>query len=278
MTDKHEAPHRSESETSAATTVPPGATDVAAPQSGRLQKALPILLVALLLGFAVQSWFLFRISSQLHDGNTSREPADMETVDLTPPPQNREDTATQNQRPPPQESRQESRRESRPRSTAPQPGFIHPSPLWKMDEWNPFEEINRLREEMDNMFGRMYGGMHHRSEFDHFPRHILPRQPRLDIRELDDAYELTLELPGAGEQRVVTKVQNRHLHIRAEMSDNSESDPGGRLRHHERIQGSFHRVLPLPPDADGDAMESSYQDGLLKIILPKKGVSVQDTI
>ncbi len=68
--------------------------------------------------------------------------------------------------------------------------------------------MNRLREEMDNMFGRMFGGMHHRSEFDHFPRHVLPRQPRLDIREQEDAYELTLELPGASKQKVETEVRN----------------------------------------------------------------------
>ena len=39
--------------------------------------------------------------------------------------------------------------------------------------------------------------------------------------------------------------------------------------------GAFRRVLPLPADADGNAIEAHYHSGILQIIVPRKRKSAQ---
>lgn len=217
---------------------------------GLFQKATPVLLGLLLVGFSVQSWFLHRLTRAATPSPVEADRDESET----PPP-------------------------AAALPTAPQHAAPAPSPHWGMDEWNPFEEMNRMREEMDSMFGRMFGGMNLRPEFDPFPRAMMARQPRMDIRETPEAYKISLEFPGADRAEIETEVRGGQLHVSARLSMNAGADdPGGRLTHTERFESRFHRSIPLPGDADPYAITSEYENGVLHINLPRRVLSARDTI
>lgn len=226
-----------------------------------IQRVLPVALGLLLVGFVAQSWFLFQLSREIRDSAPEKPPA----------PENAQTRAPEESGdPPPSFSIP-----SPPRSASPAP------PLWNHDPWNPFEEMERMREQMDTMFGRMLGGMNRLHEFDPYPRSAThARQPRMNVRETNDAYLLSLEFPGATHAEINTEIRDGHLHVSARVSRETNQNNGavGRLTHIERVESQFQRSIPLPPDADPDRMTSTYEDGVLRITLPKRQPGIRDTI
>lgn len=239
-------------------------------QKNLLLKLLPVVVAALVAGFGIQSWLLFRMHRELHGP--------------VPPAKPRPGTETSSSSVAPSPGYQAGRRTSPgfspPQPTAPPQARSPAAPLWSVDGWNPFEEMERMREEMDAMFGRMLGGMNRRSEFDAFSRTAMPRQPRMDVKETDLAYILTLEFPGAGHTEIETEVRSGILHVSARIRQTREdqTSPHGRLTHIERHESRFQRTIPLPPDADHDQMSTEYADGVFRITLPRRGPTARDTV
>jgi HSP20 family protein len=62
------------------------------------------------------------------------------------------------------------------------------------------------------------------------------------------------------EKEVEVTVGSGYLTIRAERSDKTEGKHRSEFRY-----GSFSRTMPLPANADEDAVTASYRDGILTI-------------
>lgn len=214
-----------------------------------LQRMTPLLLLCLLVVVLAQGWQIHLLRTE----NSSPVPETVPAEEVPPavpesrwvPPRPREPAAA--------------------------------GPLWDADGWNPFEEMNRMREEMDAMFGRFFGGMNQRHEFDHFPRTAFPRQPSMDIRKTDEAYKITVEFPGSTASELETTVKDGVLYLRAALSSNRTREEG-RLMHMERMDTRFQRRIPLPEDADTTRMESEVEDGLLRLVIPRRGFTARDTV
>lgn len=84
----------------------------------------------------------------------------------------------------------------------------------------------------------------------------------------DDAYSITVELPGVNEADVDLSVNEGSLLIRGEKKTESEQK-GDTWYFSERQYGAFSRTFQLPDDADGSKASATMKDGVLKIMIPR---------
>ena len=91
----------------------------------------------------------------------------------------------------------------------------------------------------------------------------------------EDAYEIIVELPGVQDQDIDVSVHDGNLIVRGEKKSQRE-ESGRTYFFSERVYGAFQRTFRLPPDADQNAIEASYGDGVLTLRVGKRGVDASD--
>lgn len=79
---------------------------------------------------------------------------------------------------------------------------------------------------------------------------------------------LAAELPGVDPKDVQIECTDEGITIRGETRAEETLEEGGVYRS-ERRYGSFYRQVPLPPGLDLDKAQAQFQNGLLKVRLPK---------
>lgn len=93
-------------------------------------------------------------------------------------------------------------------------------------------------------------------------------RPAVDIRETEDAYELHAELPGMKKDDIGITLENNVLKLSGERR--FEKDVKEEEFHRiERSYGSFTRAFSLPSRVDSERVEASFEDGVLKVRVPK---------
>jgi HSP20 family protein len=94
--------------------------------------------------------------------------------------------------------------------------------------------------------------------------------PSIDVRESDDTLTIEASLPGIKPDDIEVSIDGRALSIRAKsVQDDEQKDDKGRYLVRERREASYFRVLMLPVEVDADHVKSSFENGELKIVLPK---------
>jgi HSP20 family protein len=94
-------------------------------------------------------------------------------------------------------------------------------------------------------------------------------QPAIDLVERDNAFEMTAEMPGLDEKNIEVNVANGVLTIKGQKEEEKvEKKEDFHLR--ERRFGSFARSIRIPETVDGEKIEASFKNGVLKVTLPKK--------
>ena len=93
--------------------------------------------------------------------------------------------------------------------------------------------------------------------------------PRLDLREGDDGYTVTAELPGLDEKELKVELSDGYLTIEGEKKAERGDDKGD-FRIVERSFGTFKRGLQVPADVDVEGIDAAFRNGVLTVALPKK--------
>lgn len=93
--------------------------------------------------------------------------------------------------------------------------------------------------------------------------------PAADASSDDDAYRITLELPGVAEDDIHLGVKDGVLTVKGEKSS-ERSEEGDTWYFTERQYGSFSRAFRLPVDADEGAIKADLRDGVLTVTLPRR--------
>ena len=120
--------------------------------------------------------------------------------------------------------------------------------------YNPF----RVMEEME----RAFFGNHSLSEF------------KTDIQDKGDSYELTTDLPGFAKEDIHLDLENDVLTVSAERhSEWEDSDKKGNYLRCERSFGQYSRSFDVS-NVETDQIRADYNNGVLKLTLPKKGKTV----
>lgn len=93
--------------------------------------------------------------------------------------------------------------------------------------------------------------------------------PPVNIIETDEAYQVELMAPGLKKENFNIEVDNDLLTISSEIkAENNQQD--GKFTKREFTYSSFRRSFTLPETIKEDEINASYQDGILKVALPKK--------
>ena len=117
--------------------------------------------------------------------------------------------------------------------------------------YNPFRELEELER---NFFGNQ------------MTNHAF----QTDIQDLGDAYLLETDLPGFQKEDIHLDLDDNYLTIRAERNTNLEQkDKRGNYLRRERSYGAFQRSFDVSA-VKVDEIKAQYQDGVLKLTLPKK--------
>jgi HSP20 family protein len=109
----------------------------------------------------------------------------------------------------------------------------------------------------------------------------LPGEIRVDVSESEKAYEVRAEVPGAKKDDIRITIDGNFVSILAEVKRESESDKGKkgeRVLVRELSYGSSQRSFSLPQDVDSKAAEAKFEDGVLKLSLPKRQESSSRTL
>jgi len=94
---------------------------------------------------------------------------------------------------------------------------------------------------------------------------------RVDVAELDNAYELKADIPGVKKEDINVRIDGNVVQIDAEVKRESESkDKGGKVLRSERYYGTISRSFSLADDVDEAKADAKYADGVLTLKLPKK--------
>jgi HSP20 family protein len=92
------------------------------------------------------------------------------------------------------------------------------------------------------------------------------RQPRVDVTETEDGYELVAELPGFTEKDVEVSVEDNLLTISASQTEDSDDR---RYLIRERGRAEYRRSFVLPKDADRSAISARVRHGMLVLDIQK---------
>jgi HSP20 family protein len=166
-------------------------------------------------------------------------------------------------------------------------GLLSPATFFSTSPW---QLMRRIQEDLDGLFGQFVGGQ---SGSGGTPAAagqqsaVLQWVPSVDISQTDREWLIEVELPGVKPDDVEVRIQDHYLILRAERIEEEEEPQGGQAERGDRGQeqerqarqrryarrelryGFFERVLPLPENADEEHISCEFQNGVLRIHLPK---------
>ncbi len=143
--------------------------------------------------------------------------------------------------------------------------------------WDPFEEVRRLEEEIDNVFSDFWrsGGRRalpsakrgKKGEIAPFENSIV-WMPAIDLIEKDNKIIVKADLPGVNKDNIKIKVDSESISISGEIKKEKKEENETYYKE-ERVYGKFSRVIPLPAEVDPEKAEAKFENGVLEIIVPK---------
>lgn len=95
--------------------------------------------------------------------------------------------------------------------------------------------------------------------------------PPVSISETNEDIILTAEVPGLTEDDIGVELENNVLTISGEKTEERTEEEGSDRRYHlwERSYGSFRRSFTLPTTVESENVEASFENGVLRVRLPK---------
>ena len=93
---------------------------------------------------------------------------------------------------------------------------------------------------------------------------------KTDVRETENTYEVDIDLPGFKKDEINVDLRDGYLTIRAAKGlDKDEKEKEGKYIRQERYAGACSRSFYVG-DVEPDQVSAKYEDGILKISLPKQ--------
>jgi len=100
--------------------------------------------------------------------------------------------------------------------------------------------------------------------------------PAANIIENNDSFELFIAAPGMNKDDFRINLENNIITISSELHDEKREE-GKNYTRKEFYYGSFSRSFTLPKTIDLDKIKADYDNGILKLTLPKKEEAKIDT-
>ncbi|MDI9257379.1 MULTISPECIES: Hsp20/alpha crystallin family protein [Flavobacterium] len=95
--------------------------------------------------------------------------------------------------------------------------------------------------------------------------------PAVNIKETDVDFSLELAVPGKSKEDFSIEIDHNVLTISSETkTENEQKDEKGRYTRREFSYASFRRAFTLPESVNTENINATYENGVLKINLPKR--------
>jgi HSP20 family protein len=134
--------------------------------------------------------------------------------------------------------------------------------------WDPFREFQNLEHEMNRLFRRQLSGTPHSEDA------LTTSQfaPPMDVYEDDKKVSIKMDVPGIDAKDLDIRVDGNTLTVSGERKIENEEKKEN-FRRVEREYGAFSRSITLPPSADTDKVNASFENGTLRIDITKRADS-----
>jgi len=129
-----------------------------------------------------------------------------------------------------------------------------------LTRWDPFQEMLNLRRTVDRLFDN--------ASPDHEWGQPTMWGLAIDVVENKDDFIVKASVPGINPDDLDISYADDTLTIKGEIKSDNEVKEN-QYHFHERRFGSFARSISLPTKIKGDAIEASYQNGVVTLRLPK---------
>ena len=129
--------------------------------------------------------------------------------------------------------------------------------------WQPLREMMSLRDTMDRLFEESFV----RPTRGWLTSEIGLRVP-VDMYDSNGELVIQADLPGLKAEDVDVSISNDTLTIKGEYEAEEERDEEN-VHIQERRYGKFQRAIRLPSNVNREAAEANFEDGVLKLTLPK---------
>ena len=93
---------------------------------------------------------------------------------------------------------------------------------------------------------------------------------KTDVKELDDAYEVMVDLPGFNKEDIHLELNDGNLTISAVKSLDKENESKGNYIRRERVVGNMQRSFYVGEAITEEDIRAKYENGILTLIIPKK--------
>ena len=94
---------------------------------------------------------------------------------------------------------------------------------------------------------------------------------KTDIKEHDNCYDLTIDLPGVKKEDIKAELNDGYLTVSAENNPSKdEKDENGKYICRERYSGSYSRSFYVGDAITEEDISAKFENGTLKLTVPKK--------
>lgn len=126
---------------------------------------------------------------------------------------------------------------------------------------------------MPSIFGRNMFDDFFDFSFDNRETNKLGEMMKSDVKETDQGYEVTMNLPGVKKEDVKADLKDGYLTIEATTGSSSdEKEENGRYIRRERYYGACSRKFYVGEDITEEDIKARFENGTLKLSIPKKEV------
>ena len=94
---------------------------------------------------------------------------------------------------------------------------------------------------------------------------------KTDLKEHDDGYELSVDLPGFKKDQIDLQLQNGYLTITTSKAlEEEDKDKKGKIVHQERYTGSMSRSFYVGESVTEEDVKAKFENGVLTLNFPKE--------
>jgi HSP20 family protein len=123
--------------------------------------------------------------------------------------------------------------------------------------------IPRHQFDFDSLFDSFFSPVNYQPTDNFF-------SPRVDIREYNDRYCISVDLPGVKKDDIKISVQRGVLNVEASLDEDIKEEEEGRIIRQERRSGTFQRSFTVGDSIKEDEISAHFENGVLKVNAPKR--------
>jgi HSP20 family protein len=138
-----------------------------------------------------------------------------------------------------------------------------------MTMWDPLQEIDSLRREIDRAFEDAgLGPLGRRRRLAFLPGRAARQYPLVNIYDDGETFTVEALAPGLDPDRIDLSVLRNTLTIAGEKVG-PQNVAAERIHRIERAAGRFLRTVELPAEVDPDKVNATYKNGFLVVTVPR---------